>query len=330
MTLEALGLNPAEEELYELLVECSPATLDRLAAGFAGPGLPALLSGLESKGLVNRLPDEPPRYVAVAPDVALDALLTVAEEGLVRARERAADLDDAFQQRASGQQRQPLVVEVITGAAAVRQRLHQLQRAARHQVRTFSQPPYFDRHASVAAHRELLERGITSRVIYERDFIDRPGALRLIEEMIGAGQLARVLPSLPMKLYLVDDRFALLVLRYESPDSAALLVHPSGLLEALSRLFEGTWERALPMRLTGSREAPQDDERLIALLLTGLTDEAIARQLGIGYRTAQRRIAELMARLGAHTRFQAGVQAARSQARSTPEDPRGAPRASGA
>ncbi|MEV4399180.1 LuxR C-terminal-related transcriptional regulator [Nonomuraea sp. NPDC049607] len=329
MTLEALGLGPAEEELYELLVECSPASLDRLAAGFAGPGLPALLSGLESKGLINRLPDEPPRYVAVAPDVALDALLTVAEEGLARARERAADLDDAFQQRASGQQ-QPLVVEVITGAAAVRQRLHQLQRAARHQVRTFSQPPYFDRHASVAAHRELLERGITSRVIYERDFIDRPGALRLIEEMIGAGQLARVLPSLPMKLYLVDDRFALLVLRYESPDSAALLVHPSGLLEALSRLFEGTWERALPMRLTGSREAPQDDERLIALLLTGLTDEAIARQLGIGYRTAQRRIAELMTRLGAHTRFQAGVQAARSQARSTPEDPRGAPRASGA
>ncbi|MFF4189615.1 IS5 family transposase [Nonomuraea sp. NPDC001831] len=66
------------------------------------------------------------------------------------------------------------------------------------------------------------------------------------------------------------------------------------------------------MRLTGSREAPQDDKRLIALLLTGLTDEAIARQLGIGYRTAQRRIDELMARLGAHTRFQAGVQAARS------------------
>ncbi|MFI6484470.1 transcriptional regulator [Nonomuraea sp. NPDC050663] len=311
VTLAALGLGPAEEELYELLVECSPATLDQLAA-FAHPALPVLLGTLEARGLVNRLPDDPVRYVAVAPDVALDALLTVAEEGLSRAREHAAELDDAFQRRAAGHQ-PPLVVEVITGATAVRQRHLQLQRAARHQVRTFSRPPYFDRRPSVDAQRELLERGITSRVIYERDFIDRPGALWQIEEMIGAGQLARVLPALPLKTYLVDDRFGLMVLRYEAPDSAALLVHPSGLLEALSRLFEGMWERALPMRLAGPREAPQDDERLIALLLTGLTDEAIARQLGIGYRTAQRRIAELMGRLGARTRFQAGVQAARAQ-----------------
>ncbi|MFI7691251.1 hypothetical protein ACIBQ6_19425 [Nonomuraea sp. NPDC049655] len=197
---------------------------------------------------------------------------------------------------------------------------------AKGQTSTYTYAPTAGCAPSRAGRRQDLgpERSITSRIIYERDFIDRLGALRLIEEMAGAGRLARVLPSLPMKLYLVDDRFALLMLHYESPDSAALLVHPSGLLEALSRLFEGTWERALPMRLTGSREAPQDDERLIALLLTGLTDEAVARQLGIGYRTAQRRIDELMARLGAHTRFQAGVQAARSHARSTPEDPHGA------
>ncbi|MER5700912.1 helix-turn-helix domain-containing protein [Micromonospora sp. NPDC002296] len=52
------------------------------------------------------------------------------------------------------------------------------------------------------------------------------------------------------------------------------------------------------------------EERLIALLLSGITDEAIARHLGISYRTAQRHIAALMAGLGADTRFQAGVQAA--------------------
>jgi hypothetical protein len=32
--------------------------------------------------------------------------------------------------------------------------------------------------------------------------------------------------------------------------------------------------------------------------------------LGVGYRSAQRRVAALMAALEAHTRFQAGVQAA--------------------
>ena len=49
--------------------------------------------------------------------------------------------------------------------------------------------------------------------------------------------------------------------------------------------------------------------------LSGLTDEAIARQLGLSHRTVQRRVAAFMADLGAHTRFQAGVKAALQQRR---------------
>ncbi|MFC7589461.1 hypothetical protein ACFQYP_41580 [Nonomuraea antimicrobica] len=170
----------------------------------------------------------------------------------------------------------------------------------------------------MTAQRELLERGVTSRMIYERDFVARAGALWRIEAMVEAGQQARVLPALPMKSYVVDDRLALLLLRHEPPDApAALVIHPSGLLEALIRLFEGLWQRALPLGglAPSDHDPPRDDARLVALLLSGLTDEAIARQLGVSSRTAERRIAGLMARLGARTRFQAGVQAARSKER---------------
>ncbi|MBN6056594.1 hypothetical protein JYK22_32000, partial [Nonomuraea sp. RK-328] len=323
--LGAAGLTPEEEALYELLIDCSPATADQVASLWAVAGLrpeplPALLVSLEAKGLVTRTSDEPVRYAAAAPEVALDVLLSTAERELLQAREHAVELDRAYRRRATGET-PPVVVEVVTGQRAVQQRHAQLQRAAAHQLRCFSKPPYFDPPASVAAHRELLARGVTSRMIYEREFVDRPGALRQIETMVGVGQQARVLPSLPMKLYLIDDRFALLLLRHQPDDpdaDAALVVHPSGLLQALSRLFEGLWQRALPLRLrppapgspSRARQPGHDDERLIALLVAGLTDEAIARQLGIGYRTAERRIAELMSRLGAHTRFQAGVQAA--------------------
>ena len=43
-----------------------------------------------------------------------------------------------------------------------------------------------------------------------------------------------------------------------------------------------------------------------------MNDKAIARQLGVSERTAHRRVAGLMTRLGAESRFQAGVQAARN------------------
>lgn len=54
----------------------------------------------------------------------------------------------------------------------------------------------------------------------------------------------------------------------------------------------------------------EDERRILSLLAVGLSDEAIARQLGIGLRTVQRRVQALLVRLGAGSRFQAGVLAA--------------------
>ena len=52
-------------------------------------------------------------------------------------------------------------------------------------------------------------------------------------------------------------------------------------------------------------------EGLLTMLSAGMTDEAIARQLGVSARTVQRRISDLMETLGSRNRFQAGVQAVR-------------------
>jgi DNA-binding NarL/FixJ family response regulator len=53
------------------------------------------------------------------------------------------------------------------------------------------------------------------------------------------------------------------------------------------------------------------DRTIITLMAAGATDEAIARRLDLSRRTVVRRIAALLDRLGATTRFQAGVQAAK-------------------
>ncbi|MGH3118350.1 MAG: response regulator transcription factor [Gaiellales bacterium] len=55
-----------------------------------------------------------------------------------------------------------------------------------------------------------------------------------------------------------------------------------------------------------------DEQKLLMLLTVGLKDQVIARQLGIAGRTVERHVAKLMRRLNAKSRFQAGVEAARS------------------
>ncbi|GAA4410402.1 helix-turn-helix transcriptional regulator [Actinokineospora soli] len=57
------------------------------------------------------------------------------------------------------------------------------------------------------------------------------------------------------------------------------------------------------------REPTAETRRLLALMATGATDRAIARELGVSERTVARRIARLQVLLGAHSRFQLGAMA---------------------
>ncbi|MGW0593258.1 hypothetical protein [Streptosporangium sp. NPDC002607] len=50
---------------------------------------------------------------------------------------------------------------------------------------------------------------------------------------------------------------------------------------------------------------------ILEALGSGLTDESAAKRLGVSLRTYRRRVAELMAKLEADSRFQAGLRAGR-------------------
>lgn len=151
------------------------------------------------------------------------------------------------------------------------------------------------------------------RVVYESQVLRDPERVAEIQLYAGAGEQARVLPALPLKLALVDDRWALLPVSSGTELQSVLLVRPSSLLDALAGLFELYWSRAMRVPAADSTDLPRDRHRqLLTLLAAGLTDESIARQMGVSTRTVQRWVRELMDRFGARTRFQAGIQAARA------------------
>jgi DNA-binding NarL/FixJ family response regulator len=81
---------------------------------------------------------------------------------------------------------------------------------------------------------------------------------------------------------------------------------------ALVALAEHLWVLGSPLHRAGSGSAAERrDQLILSLLAAGAPDATIARQTGVSQRTVERRVRALMDRLGAGTRFQAGVQAAR-------------------
>ncbi|GGL20314.1 transcriptional regulator [Sphaerisporangium melleum] len=317
--LEAIGLSQQDESVYDALVRRTQATLTELAQDCHLPAsaVRRTLRTLVDLGLATRSTGRPVRYVAVAPDNGLEAVLREREAGLRDVRLHIRTLMEMY--RAGTRFAHPgELIEVISGRDEVNHRWVQIQQNARSQIRGFDRPPY----AALQAHTEsnhtelaLLKRGVKYRVIYDRTSLELPGWLEDVTAGMRQGEQARIAADLPMKLAICDDRLAMLPLMRSGDDvvSASYLIHPSPLLDALVALFEVFWARSVPVQLTSpaAQELSEEEARLLTLLASGVTDKAAGRVLGWSERTVQRHVTRLMQRVGARTRFQIAMEATR-------------------
>jgi DNA-binding CsgD family transcriptional regulator len=155
----------------------------------------------------------------------------------------------------------------------------------------------------------LQETGRTSRAIYPVHAVRE--APRVLAARAAVGEQIRVLPEVPTRLLVVGDAHVVLPEPLGYADMPLTVVRQPGVVEAMAQWFELLWERAAAPTVAVRRAG--DTQRLFLLrqLAAGEHDEQIARMLGLSLRTVRRRVADLMTELGADSRFQAGVEAAR-------------------
>jgi sugar-specific transcriptional regulator TrmB len=317
-TLNAFGIPPVDGQIYTSLIRHPRTTATDLAehCGLSTQQVARGLARLTVSGMASRVPGRPARYLAAAPDVALGELAAAKAAEIRSTAATIAELMEVFRE-ASRYAHPAELVEVVTGADNISNRVARLHEDAREQICFFDRPPYVDspggNHAN--EHRRLTD-GIRYRVIYDRDAIAIPG--RLHNDILvssAQGEQSRVRPSLPIKMLMADEQLAVIPIA-SSPHvvDAAYVIHPSALLDALVTLFEAEWNRAVPLAKVIGHGEPEETEdaetgTLLTLLAAGQTDAGIARALGWSPRTTQRRIQRLMRNLNATTRFQAGLNA---------------------
>jgi DNA-binding CsgD family transcriptional regulator len=314
-------LDPREEQTYRLLVGLSAARAAELAevAELTQHEADEVLQRLQAKGLVTVQAADEPVFSPLPPDVAFGTTLLRRQESLETARKTVAALSEEFRASASRRDAHHLV-EVIVGATTLRERLRDLQNAARAEILWFCRAnPLAMQGAENTEEYGALSRGVRYRAIYERALIETPGELDSIAEGVSWGEEARVLPTLPVRIAIVDRQTAICPLVRDDEnigEPSAAIINRGQLLDALLALFESYWELATPVRLQPDEEQPpeglDDSERLLlSLLVAGVPDKSIATQLGISRRTVQRRLDRLMALAGVDTRTGLAFQAAK-------------------
>lgn len=315
--LEALQPDTLEGRVYEALVRLPKANVSDLATATSMDEFQVrnTLSRLTSNHVVTDLgangngPWEPQ-----PPELITETALRAHERHSAAMRAAGGQLSQLFRfaRRAAGQYPG---IEVISDDATMKTQFEQLQYDARHQVRIIDRPPYVshsaDEYAEQCSRQQArMAAGVRYRTIYHSSIYEDPLRCGTLMPLMAAGEQARVLRRPPMKVAIKDEECALVPLE---SDGVALMIHPSGLLHMIVDVFESLWQLAMPISSAQQGVDPLEprDRQILTLMAAGATDETIARRLGLSRRTVVRRTAVLLERLGASTRFQAGVQAAR-------------------
>ncbi|SFH30648.1 regulatory protein, luxR family [Amycolatopsis regifaucium] len=154
-----------------------------------------------------------------------------------------------------------------------------------------------------------LRPGVRYKVLFP-DAARMSGALNRVSR---AGAEVRTDAEVPMDA-LVIDRTSV-VLPADGRQTGAAVFRLPGVVTATVGLFERIWQAAAPLVPLDLAE-PEDasmltcrEQELLTLLFSGTTDESAAARLGISVRTVRRMVADIMNRLGARSRFQAGAKA---------------------
>jgi DNA-binding CsgD family transcriptional regulator len=165
--------------------------------------------------------------------------------------------------------------------------------------------------------RELVEllllRGVGVRNLFTPGALARRPVQRYAEAVNRRGAEVRVVGGALQDTIIVDGRVAVVWGRIGTTGEECLLMRGSPVLASLYRLFGVAWDSAndLGLHIAWFSDEDIDDVTLsvMRLLGAGCKDETAARKLGMSVRTYRRHVAEIMRRLGATTRFQAGLRA---------------------
>jgi sugar-specific transcriptional regulator TrmB len=250
--LTALGLTTYEAKAYIALLGRGSFTAAQVARQGELPRqrIYDVLGSLVEKGLASSRPGNVVKYAAVAPELAIERLVATHRRSLDELERNAqaviADLGPAF---ASGQgHTDPLeYIEILRDAGAINERFTELQAAVKREILVYTKAPY------ATPPQENLEglevtRTHTARSVYETSVFEDKQAVAGIKRFIDAGEEARFVETLPLKLVIIDETIVMFGMQdpvASGRDLTIMVVEHPSLAKVLKTAFEATWAEGM-------------------------------------------------------------------------------------
>jgi sugar-specific transcriptional regulator TrmB len=253
--LVRLGLTTYEARAYVTLVRRESFTAAQIArtAGLPRQRIYDVLASLVEKGLASARPGTVVKYAALAPNLAVERLVEGRRAAMTALEHDAGEvigrLGPEFQ--AGRAHSDPLeYIEVLRDRGAINERFAELQGSVKREILVFTKPPYATPPQENVEGIEVAKSHI-ARSVYELEILDDEAIARGIRRFIDAGEEARFVDHVPLKLVIIDEATVLLEMQdpmASSEDDLTIMVveHPA-LAQTLKLAFNRVWDRGLEL-----------------------------------------------------------------------------------
>ena len=250
--LSQLGLTSYQARAYLALIGRDSFTAAQVArlAGLPRQRIYDVLDSLVEAGLAATRPGRVVKYSAADPKTAVEGLLAAHRRQLADLEDGASAIAEelASAYHAGQEHTDPLeYIEVLRDPGAINARFDEIQASVKKEILVFTKPPYAkppqENVAGLAVARSHMARGM-----YEFSLFDDPDATEGVRRFIEAGEDARVVPELPLKLVIVDETIVMFGMQDPVAGRSDLTIvvveHPS-LARVLRMAFNAYWAEGL-------------------------------------------------------------------------------------
>ena len=264
--LVKLGLSRRESRIYLALLNKNSFTATEIAkvSDIPRQKIYELLDNLIKKGVCVEKIGKVKRYKAVEPESVFGSLidqfksnfevkfnefeLKLKEREKI-SRELSDDLSALYEK--NRERIDPLeYIEILKDKKQIHKKWISLFRKAKQEILGFTKAPYTapfteDMNDEIDA----LKSKVSIRSIYEYKDVIKEELVKVISFWISAGEEARVIKELPMKMLIFDEKITMFALNDPislKPSITTMIINHPSFAKALKYVFESVWEKAIP------------------------------------------------------------------------------------
>jgi len=267
-SFSAFGLNTYEAKSYLSLLEKDRVSAVEVAklSGVPRGRVYEILDNLLAKGLCHSIPGKVKYYRAVNPTILREKMaskLRTVESEIHQKKQELSSLrnntDEIIESLVplydeSRKKNSPMdYIEIIKDSHQVHKRFIELIGTARSEILVFTKPPYTGPRKvleeQTESQVEMIRQGVTNKSIYEipEKNADLEWWYNDIDKAARAGEEARVIKELPMKMVIIDGKIVMLPLKDAYSASISFttqVIEHTSLAQGLKILFNTLWEQA--------------------------------------------------------------------------------------